>query len=171
MRDKKVLYLVQAALLGALCFALTKAVVIPVPTGYVNLGDCAVLLSAWLLGPLYGGLAAGVGTALADVLSGYASYAPATFVIKAAMAAVAAVLFQKMARGNGVAAYLPGAVAAECIMVAGYFIYESLVLGVGFAAAVSVPANVMQGVAGVVAGVVLISALEKSGLSHLKEYM
>lgn len=45
--------------------------------GYVNLGDCAVLMSAWVLGPLYGGAAAGIGSALADLLSGYAHYVPA----------------------------------------------------------------------------------------------
>ncbi len=169
MHDKKVFKLVRAALLAALCFVLTKVVAIPAPTGYVNLGDCAVLLSAWLLGPFYGGLAAGVGTALADVLSGYASYAPGTFAIKLSMAVVAAVLFRMLERRNSVAAHLTGAVAAECIMVVGYFIYESLVLGVGFAAVASVLANVVQGVAGVVAGVVLISALEKSGLYRPRE--
>ena len=168
MHDEKVRKLVRAALLAALCFALTKVVAIPAPTGYVNLGDCAVLLSAWLLGPLYGGLAAGVGTALADILSGYASYAPATFFIKLAMGVVAALLFQLLERKNGFAAHLTGAVAAECIMVVGYFAYESLVLGVGLAAAASVPANVVQGVAGIVTGVVLITALEKSKLTKLK---
>ena len=49
--------------------------------GYVNLGDCAVPLSAWILGPVYGGVAAGVGSMLADLLSGYAHYAPGTFLI------------------------------------------------------------------------------------------
>lgn len=44
--------------------------------GYVNLGDCAVLISAWMLGPLYGGAAAGIGSALADLLSGYAHLCP-----------------------------------------------------------------------------------------------
>lgn len=50
--------MVRGALLAALCFVLTKVVTIPAPTGYVNLEDCAVLLSAWMLGPVYGGLAA-----------------------------------------------------------------------------------------------------------------
>lgn len=168
MRDAKVFKLVRGALLAALCFILTKVVAIPAPTGYVNLGDCAVLLSAWLLGPFYGGLAAGVGTTLADILSGFASYAPGTFVIKLTMAAVAALGFKMLGKRKPFAAHLAGAAAAECIMVAGYFAYESLVLGVGFAAVASVPANVVQGVVGVVTGVVLISALEKSKLSLLK---
>lgn len=48
-----------------------------------------VLLCGWLLGPIYGTIAAGLGPALADIFSGYVVYAPATFVIKALMALVA----------------------------------------------------------------------------------
>ena len=52
---------------------------VPSPvSGYVNLGDCGVLLSAWVLGPWYGGAAAGIGSMLADIFSGYAHYAPGT---------------------------------------------------------------------------------------------
>ena len=44
----------------------TFAVRIPSPLkGYLNLGDCAVLLAGWLLSPVYGFLAAGLGSALA----------------------------------------------------------------------------------------------------------
>ena len=70
MNDKKIRKLVLAALLAALVCVATMVVQIPSPMqGYVNLGDCAVLISAWMLGPLYGGAAAGIGSALADLLS------------------------------------------------------------------------------------------------------
>ncbi len=164
MKDQKVSKLVRAALLAALCFVLTKVVTVPAPTGYVNLGDCAVLVSAWMLGPVYGGLAAGVGVMLADVLSPYAFYAPGTFLVKFAMAAAAALIFQSMKGRGTLAARIVGGIAAEIIMVAGYFIYESLVLGVGAAAVASVPANVVQGLFGLVAGVLLAAALEKGNL-------
>ena len=49
-------------------------------------------------------------------------------------------------------------------MVVGYFVYESLVLGVGAAAAASVPANLVQGLFGLAAGVLLAAALEKGKL-------
>lgn len=52
--------------------------IIKVPTfgmnGYVNIGDAAVLISAWLLGNPYGAFAAGIGSGLADLLSGYPAY-------------------------------------------------------------------------------------------------
>ena len=56
MRDANIKKLVLAALMAALTYVATSIVQIPSPMqGYVNLGDCAVLMSAWVLGPLYGG--------------------------------------------------------------------------------------------------------------------
>ncbi len=169
MKDNKVRLLVRGALLAALCFVLTRVVTIPAPTGYVNLGDCAVLLSAWMLGPVYGGLAAGIGTLLADILSGYGSYAPGTFVIKFTMAVVAALLMRFLAHRGTLPAVVCAAVVAEVIMALGYFVYESLVLGVGAAAMASVPANAVQGAIGGVAGTALILALEHTPLRRLRE--
>ena len=133
MSDTKIRKLVLAALFAALCTIMTLVIQVPSPMqGYVNLGDCAVLLSAWVLGPLYGGAAAGVGSMLADLLSGYAHYAPGTFAIKLAMAVVAALLFQALQRRRTPNVLLSQAVsgfAAEIIMVAGYFGYACLWLG------------------------------------------
>ena len=81
--------IVMAAMLAALTCVATMVIKIPSPLkGYLNLGDCVVLLAGWMLSPVYGFLAAGIGSALADVFSGYVLYAPATFVIKGAMALV-----------------------------------------------------------------------------------
>ena len=72
MSDQKLHRLVLSALFAALCTVMTLVIQVPSPVqGYVNLGDCAVLLAAWALGPLYGGAAAGTGSMLADLLSGY----------------------------------------------------------------------------------------------------
>ena len=57
MSHVKIRKLVLAALFAALCTVMTLVIQIPSPMqGYVNLGDCAVLLSAWVLGPVYGGV-------------------------------------------------------------------------------------------------------------------
>ena len=83
---KQVKQIVMTALFMALCCTATMVIHVPSPTqGFVNLGDCMVLLSGWLLGPWYGMAAAGVGSAMADVLLSYAHYAPGTLVIKGAM--------------------------------------------------------------------------------------
>lgn len=55
MTDSKIRKLVLSALMAALCTVMTMVIQVPSPMqGYVNLGDCAVLISAWMLGPLYG---------------------------------------------------------------------------------------------------------------------
>ena len=91
MRASRWSRLVYTALFTALTTVATLVIQVPSPmSGYVNLGDAMVLLSAWILGPVYGTAAAGIGSMLADLLSGYAYYAPGTLVIKCLMAFVAA---------------------------------------------------------------------------------
>ena len=122
------------AVLAALCCVSTVFFVVPLPaSGYFNMGDVFVLLSGWLLGPLYGAAAAGLGTMLADVVGGYASYAPATLVIKAVMAVAAyfvSRLLKKAIRREKLDV-LPRAVSAlvgEALMVLGYFFFEGVLL-------------------------------------------
>ena len=170
MRNKQLLHTVMAALFAALVCVATVAVRVPIPAtqGYANLGDALVLLAAFFLGPLYGALAAGVGSALADLFAGYALYAPGTAVIKGLCAVTAALLLRRL-RSRLRWAHVPAAVVGECVMVAGYFLYESALLGYGLAAAGSIPANAAQGAVGALAGVVLYQALRK--VPQLRRYL
>ena len=71
------------AMFAALTLLATSVLKIPTPTmGYIHIGDAFVLLSGICLGPIYGGLAAGIGSALADLLGGYVAWVPGTFLIK-----------------------------------------------------------------------------------------
>ena len=134
MKDQKVKKLVLSALMAALVYVATSIIQIPSPmSGYVNLGDCFVLLSGWLLGPWYGGAAAGIGSMLVDLLGVYAHYAPGTLVIKAVDAIAAALIFRALGRGKN--AMLVSGIVGEVIMVLGYFAYASTILGKGLAAA------------------------------------
>ncbi len=156
---------VQAALFAALCALATVVVQVPAPlVGYLNLGDCVVLTGAFLLGPLYGALAAGIGSALADLLAGYAQYVPATFVIKGLVALVAALLYAMLARRlrmPAVPARVLAAVIGEAIMVLGYFAYEAWVLGYGVAALTGMPMNLLQAALGIATSAVLTTLLVK----------
>ena len=52
--------LVMAALMAALACVATMIIKIPSPLkGYINLGDCIVLVAGWQLSPAWGFLAAG----------------------------------------------------------------------------------------------------------------
>ena len=67
--------LVLASLLAALIFLATTFFKIPSPfKGYINLGDCVIIITAWILTPRYSFFAAGIGSALADLISGFVIY-------------------------------------------------------------------------------------------------
>lgn len=163
MKLQKLFKVVVAALFCAIVCVATFIVKIPSPAtnGYFNLGDCFVLVSGWLLGPVYGALAAGLGSALADILSGYVQYAPATFIIKALMA-VAAYFIYKALQKKPFISKLIGGIAAEAVMVLGYFGYEAVILQYGLAAAGSIFSNIMQGIVGIAAGIAVATAIEKN---------
>lgn len=155
--------IVMASLLAALCCVATMIIKIPSPLkGYLNLGDCIVLLSGWILSPLYGFLAAGLGSALADVFSGYVTYAPATFIIKGLMALIAYFGFKILQNkiGNLPSRIISG-IVAEVIMVLGYFVFEGFLYGF-IPSIVNIPANAMQGLAGIILGIIIIKVFEKN---------
>ena len=162
MKHQKLYRLVLAALFAALTFVATNIIHVPIPAtdGYINLGDCVVLLGAFLLGPVYGAAAGGVGSALADILSGYTVFAPGTFVIKALIAVIAAVIMKALGGKTKAASILAG-IAGEVWMVLGYFLYESIFLGYGLAAAGSIGGNAIQAVAGVILAAALYAVLSK----------
>lgn len=155
--------LVQASMLATLCCIATMIIKIPSPLkGYVNLGDCVVLLSGWLLSPQYAFLAAGIGSALADVFSGYIIYAPATFVIKGLMAIIAHFCSKAVnARFEQNISRIISGILAELTMVTGYFVFEGFLYGF-VPSAVNIPANGVQGVAGLVFGMMLVKVFEHS---------
>lgn len=153
---------VISAMLAALVFVLTRVVSIPSFTavGNINLGDCAVLLTAWLLPCQYAFLAAGLGSALSDLLSEYAVYAPATFLIKGLMSAVACIIFAKL-RTKNILRCITSGIVAEIIMILGYFAFESIFICGEKTALLNIPFNAVQGMAGLICGALLYSAIYK----------
>ena len=160
---RKIRVLVVSALFAALICVATMIIKIPTPLkGYINLGDCAVLLAGWLLPPGYSFLAAGIGSALADIFSGYFIYAPATFVIKGLTAVTAFLLFRVISRKTkDIISAAASGVASEIIMVAGYYIFEGFMYGFG-ASAVNILPNVLQAAAGITLGVLLLGIFRKT---------
>ena len=104
------------------------------------------------------------GADMADVITGYAHYAVATFIIKAIMAAAAWAVYSALGKGRLSSALRLGiaGVVSELIMTVGYFAYDCLLRGQGLAAAASIPNYVIQGGIGIVAAVIIIKALERT---------
>ena len=163
----KLLKICVTAMFAALICVATMLIQIPSPlNGYVNFGDCFILIAAWVLGPVYGFAAGGIGSALADLFTGYVHYVPGTFVIKGLIAVAAALICRAMLKKMpkiSVPAYIVSALAGEIIMVGGYYLYAALLLGKSFAgAAASVPGHLVQGAFGLVCGVVIIKIIAKT---------
>lgn len=154
------------ALFASLTCVCTLTIQIPLPAGgYFNVGDVFVLLSAWCLGPLYGAIAAGVGGSLADLVSGYAIYAPATLLIKAVVAALSYILWKSFKNlvKNQEKELCPRTVSAilgELFMVVGYFLYDAMLYGFA-GATVGLIGNAMQGVCCALLAVFLLLSLCK----------
>ena len=153
---------VITALFAALTFAATMAVRIPTPgtNGYIHPGDALVILSGVILGPSNGFLAAGIGSALADLLGGYFVYAPITFLIKGLVALCCGLIFQKAGRHPRLRlpAVAAGGIVDILLVAGGYCLCEAFLYGLP-AALAGVPANLVQGVSGLIISMILYPIL------------
>lgn len=166
-KDNKLLKICVTAMFAALICVATMLIQIPSPlNGYVNFGDCFILIAAWVLGPVYGFAAGGIGSALADLFSGYAHYVPGTFVIKGLIAVAAALIVRAFMKKNDkfrLPGFIAGGIAGEAIMVVGYYFYAALLLGKSFEGALaSVPGNLVQGAFGIIVGTIVIQVIAKT---------
>jgi ECF transporter S component (folate family) len=160
--------MVMTALMAAMTCIATMIIQVPSPmNGYVHLGDGLVLLAGIILGPLYGGAAAGIGSMLADLLSGYPHYAVATLIIKALAAIFGGIVYHtaKQQIKNNNLYFLPivfAGVIGGIIVTTGYFLFAYSFLGEGLAAASSIPGNIVQNVFGIITSTVLMPILSRT---------
>ncbi len=162
MRNDNLKVIIQYAILIALTTVMTMVIHIPTiaTKGYLNLGDMVVFMAAIILGKKGGFIVGGFGSALADILLGYAYYAPITFVVKGLEGFIAGSLLEtKLGKKT---AFFPTIVGALW-MALGYYLAEIFMYG-GKAALASVPGNIMQGLVGAVVAVALKTALEKTSV-------
>ncbi len=162
--NKNLRIYVTAALMAALTCVATMAIKFPTPTGYIHPGDAFVLLSGVILGPIYGPLAAGIGSMIADLLAGYPQYAAATLIIKALAALIPALIYKK---GKIITIILSG-IIGELVVTSGYFIFENFLYDFG-SALKSVPLNLVQNALGVILATLLFPILRK--VPQIKELM
>jgi uncharacterized membrane protein len=95
--NSKPVKLAVSAIFTALVFVATVVFssYVPQTTGFFNIGETMVYITAILFGPLVGAFAGGVGSMLADLFLGYPHFAPATLVIKGCEGAVVGLLSRR----------------------------------------------------------------------------
>lgn len=78
--------LAQAALLAALCYIGAGYLKIDIPVGddktMFHLGNVFCVLAALLIGGFWGGMSGAIGMTLSDLMTGYVTSAPKTFLLK-----------------------------------------------------------------------------------------
>ncbi len=170
---EQVLKLCFSGMFAALICVATVLIRIQAPLGegFLNLGDCFILIAAWTVGPWYGFAAGAVGSALADIFAAAPLYAPGTFVIKGLIALIAALIFHALSSKNSklrVPGLILGAIVAEAEMVVGYYLYDAVILGYGFVPTLAnIPFNLIQGAFGAVIGVALMPLILKTGVKKI----
>ncbi len=148
------LALALVAIFAAVIFVATYSFVVPIPatSGYFNLGETAIYIAALIFGTLVGSMAGGIGSMLSDVLLA-PQFAAGTLVIKGfegALVGFSAVQLKTRVNSFTIRASV-SIIIGGLQLVAGYFIYEQVILGYPLATALAeVPFNIVQMAIGIV---------------------
>ena len=155
-KQKAVIQLSLMAIMSALVTVGTLIVRIPNTTGgYFNVGDVMIFVAALTFSPLIGGVAGGLGSAIADII-GFPVFALPTLVIKGLEGLLASLITNKKNVYRDVLAV----VAAGTEMVIGYFLVEVYLWGLGGALG-EIPANIAQIAIGGLIGIPIALVLRR----------
>lgn len=150
--------IVFTGLMTALVFIATFVPHIPIPLGYAHLGDAVIFLLALLVPRRPALIAACLGSALADLLGGFALWAVPTIVIKYGMAEIVyRIAPQGRAIGQGrivTALLLSSLWMAFAYTLVGAVLYDGLI-----AALTSTPGLIVEGIVNSVIALLLLPML------------
>jgi uncharacterized membrane protein len=151
--------LTVTALAAATVAVVTFFLKVPLPAseGYFNLGEVVIYLVAFLFG---GPAAGGIGAALADLLAGYAFYAPVSLVVKGLEGWVVGSL---ASRGK-----LRATAVGALILMLGYGIAAFVLTGEAAAVLWEMGIDLLQAGAGAAIAIPLSRALEPYVRSNFK---
>ncbi len=164
MNQRQILRLCLAATMAAIIYVFTAIFHIPTHTGYTHVGDGFLYLAACLLPGPYAAAAGAIGAGLADLLSGYAIWAPGTVVIKS----LTALCFSHRAERIVCPRNLFALVPAWALCIGGYFLYEGALTGNFAVALLGIPGYIVQVLCSTVLYLSLGKALDGARLkAHL----
>ncbi|MDD2231968.1 MAG: ECF transporter S component [Sphaerochaetaceae bacterium] len=162
MQDQKSrpgLKIALVAIMTAITVVFTLFVRIPTTKGYFNLCDVAIYFCAFTFNPLVAFISASLGTALADMISGYPQWAPVSFVVHGLEGLAVALVLR---RSRTVIRKIIASVLGIIIVGGGYYLLGGLVL-TGFPTAlIEIPANLAQSAIGAVFGFIVSAAVAKA---------
>ncbi|MDO4902874.1 MAG: ECF transporter S component [Limosilactobacillus sp.] len=151
--------LTLAAMFIALGVVFGRLFLIPLPWthGNINLCDAAIFVGTMLLGPFYGGVIGGFTGLFLDLISGYAQYAPFSFVAHGLEGLIAGLIIAHLAGKSG---KVVGLLVGVVVMVIGYFFTDSILYNWATGSLGIIP-NICQGLVGAVVAFVVEATLSK----------
>lgn len=142
MNDQKLKTMAITGILTTMIFVFTAYIHIPSFNGYVHIGDGLLYLAAALLPTPYAMFAGSIGAVLADCLTGYAVWAPASFVIKLLTVLFFSTKGNRIIGKHNLLALLPAAL----LCLGGYYLYESLIFSNFISPLYGLLGNLMQAI-------------------------
>ncbi len=165
--QKTALRIALVAVLTAVVVVFTLLVRVPTPIkGYISLCDVVIYFAAYLFGPWVAAIAGGLGTGIADLIGGYAQWAPLSFIIHGAQGLLIAII-AKAPMKDGIRGDAPffrmiiGGIVGIVIMAGGYYIAGGILYGFE-PALVEIPLNLLQAGVGMILGIVVTKAVQKA---------
>lgn len=140
MQKNRIKRMCLSGIFASLVFVVTAYLHIPTYNGYVHVGDGFIFLAACLLPMPYAVFVGATGAMLADVLTGFAIWAPGSMVIKALVAMLFSCKGTKILSLRNLLMLIPAAV----ISIAGYYFYEVIITGSFTASLAGIPGSAMQ---------------------------
>lgn len=148
----------KTAIFMAIITVTTILIDIPIPgtKGYINASEVAIFLTVLILNHKSSSLASGLACAGADILLGYAFYAPITFFVKS----IEAIAAHNLLKVEKLPIFASLAIAS-IINPLGYFLAEVFMYGKE-TALLGVPANIGQGLFGALVASVVFPLIIKA---------
>jgi uncharacterized membrane protein len=158
--------MVLTALLTALVFVATAFINIRLPFlsngGLVHLGTVMLFITSIVFGKEKGAIAGAVGMAIFDLSSGWALWAPFTFIIRGIMGyMVGAIAWSKRRDGSNFIVNIVAIILSGVWMIFGYYTSEVILYGNWITPVGSIPGDVIQILMGLILGLPIAKALKR----------
>ena len=157
MRKNHTRLLCISGILSALVFVVTAYLHIPTYNGYVHCGDGFIFLAASILPMPYSIVVGVLGAMFADLLTGFAIWAPGSMIIKGLLALLFTCKTKKIIAKRNLIMLLPAAL----ISAGGYYLYEALIIGNFVASLAGIPGSLVQALASSIVFVLLGAVMDK----------
>lgn len=168
MRRNRIKMMCISGIFSAIVFVVTAYLHIPTYNGYVHCGDGFIFLAACILPTPYAMLVGAIGALLADLLTGFAIWAPGSVIIKALIAMLFSCKAKKIVTVRNSIMLLPAAL----ISIVGYYLYEVLITGSFIVSLSGIPGSAIQAVASSIVFITAGLAMDKFNVKNqlMKEY-